>query len=135
MQMIEVRLINEVYCARLAAARADDTHINDLVGIIDRASKAISARDVHAMMTLDREFHLVVANATKNFELVEVVRKLNERSLRFWFISFTTSDHHHSFQEQHEAIFAAIRDHDADGAESAMRAHIEAFRHNVARHL
>ena len=128
MQMIEVRLINEVYCARLAAARADDTHINDLVGIIDRASKAISARDVHAI-------HLVVANATKNFELVEVVRKLNERSLRFWFISFTTSDHHHSFQEQHEAIFAAIRDHDADGAESAMRAHIEAFRRNVARHL
>ena len=135
MQMIEVRLINEVYCARLAAARADDTHIDDLVTIIDRAYKAIAARDVHAMMTLDREFHLVVANATKNFELVEVVRKLNERSLRFWFISFTTSDHHHSFQEQHEAIFAAIRDHDADGAESAMRAHIDAFRRSVARHL
>ena len=135
MRMVDVRLINEVYCARLAAARADDTHIKNLVGIIDRARKAIAARDVHALMTLDREFHLVVANATKNFELAEVVRKLNERSLRFWFISFTTPDHHLSFQEQHEAIFSAIRDHDPDGAESAMRAHIEAFRRSVARHL
>src|SRR5262249_9819141 len=35
MQMIDVRLINEVYCAGLAAARADDTHIENLVGIID----------------------------------------------------------------------------------------------------
>src|SRR5262249_9516784 len=55
MQMIDVRLINEVYCARLAAARADDTHIESLVSIIDRARNAISVRDVHALMTLDRE--------------------------------------------------------------------------------
>jgi GntR family transcriptional regulator, rspAB operon transcriptional repressor len=135
MQMIDVRLINEVYCARLAAARADDTHIENLVEIMARARKAIAARDVHALMRLDREFHLILANATKNFELAEVVRKLNERSLRFWFISFTTPDHHHSFQEQHEAIFAAIRAHDSDRAENAMRAHIEAFRRSVARHL
>jgi DNA-binding GntR family transcriptional regulator len=135
MQMIDVRLINEVYCARLAAARADDAEIKNLAGIIGRARNAIAARDVHTLMRLDREFHLVLANATKNFELAEVVRRLNERSLRFWFISFTTPDHHRSFQEQHEAIFAAIHEHDSDGAESAMRAHIEAFRRSVARHL
>src|SRR5262249_30912861 len=56
MQMIDVRLTNEVYCAGLAASRADDTHIENLLGIIDRARKAITARDVHALMTLDREF-------------------------------------------------------------------------------
>jgi DNA-binding GntR family transcriptional regulator len=135
MQMIDVRLVNEVYCARLAAARADDTHIENLAGIIGRARKAIAVHDINVLMRLDRDFHLVLASATKNFELAEVVRKLNERSLRFWFISFTTPDHHRSFQEQHEAIFSAIRDHDSDGAESAMRAHIEAFRRSVARHL
>jgi DNA-binding GntR family transcriptional regulator len=122
MQMIDVRMVNETHCARLAAARADDTHIKALTDILHRAKHAIAGRDVHAMMMLDREFH-------------EVLRKLNERSLRFWFISFTTTDHHKSFQEQHEAIFAAVRDRDADGAASAMRAHIDAFRRSVARHL
>src|SRR6516162_2501611 len=135
MQMIDVRMVNETNCARLAAARADDTHIKALTGVLNRARQAIAGRDVHAMMMLDREFHLQLAAASKNFELTEVVRKLNERSLRFWFISFNTPDHHRSFQEQHEAIFAAVRDRDADGAESAMRAHIDGFRRSVARHL
>jgi DNA-binding GntR family transcriptional regulator len=135
MQMIDVRMVNETHCARLAAARADDTHIKALTDILHRAKHAIAGRDVHAMMMLDREFHLELAAASKNFELAEVLRKLNERSLRFWFISFNTPDHHKSFQEQHEAIFAAVRDRDADGAESAMRAHIDAFRRSVARHL
>src|SRR5215471_7041600 len=135
MQMIDVRMVNETHCARLAAARADDTHIKALTDVLDRARLAIAGRDVHAMMMLDREFHLQLAAASKNFELAEVLRKLNERSLRFWFISFNTPDHHRSFQDQHEAIFAAVRDRDAGGAESAMRAHIDAFRRSVARHL
>jgi DNA-binding GntR family transcriptional regulator len=135
MQMIDVRLINEIQCARLAAERADDTHIEKMVAVIDKAQQAIAGRDIHAMMLLDREFHLLLANAGKNLELAEIVRKLNERSLRFWFISFTTPDHHHNFQEQHKAIFSAIRAHDPDGAEGAMRAHIEGFRRSVARQL
>jgi len=135
MQMIDVRMINEPQCARLAAERADDTHIEALTAVLARARQAIAGCDVHAMMMLDREFHLQLGAATKNLALAEVLRKLNERSLRFWFISFNTPDHHRSFQEQHEAIFAAVRDRDPEGAESAMRSHIEAFRRSVARHL
>src|SRR5262249_54047906 len=131
MQMIDVRLINETQCARLAAERAEDVHIEKLSEITARARRAIEKRDIHAMMTLDREFHLLLASASKNSELAEVLRKLNERSLRFWYISFTTPDHHRDFQEQHEAIFTAVHDHDADAAENAMRLHIEAFRRSV----
>ena len=85
------------------------------------------------MMMLDRDFHLTLARATRNSEPAELVRKLNERSLRFWYISFTTPDHHTSFQEQHEAILAAVRNHDADGAAVAMSSHVETFRKSVAR--
>jgi DNA-binding GntR family transcriptional regulator len=135
LQMIDVRMINESQCARLAATRADDNHIQGMSKVIDQARKAIDRRDIKALMTLDREFHLLLAGASKNFELAEIVRKLNERSLRFWFISFTTPDHHHSFQQQHEDLFDAVRNHDADAAEQAMRVHIEAFRKSVVRHL
>ena len=135
LQMIDVRMINETQCARMAAARADDKHINGMSKVLVRARQAIGRRDIHALMMLDREFHQLLANASKNFELAEVLRKLNERSLRFWFISFTTPDHHESFQQQHEALFEAIRAHDADAAERAMRIHIDAFRKSVTRHL
>jgi GntR family transcriptional regulator, rspAB operon transcriptional repressor len=135
LQLIDVRMINETQCARLAAVRADGDHIDGLTDVMKRAREAIAARNVHSMMTLDRKFHLLIGQASKNVELAEVMRKLHERSLRFWFISFTTPDHHNSFQEQHERIFEAIRRHDADEAESAMRAHIETFRRSVAKHL
>lgn len=135
MQMVDVRMINETQSARLAAARADDVHVNALGDVIKLARRAIADQDVHAMMMLDREFHLLLARASNNLELAEVVRKLNERSLRFWFISFTTPYHHNRFQEQHEAIFSAVRDRDADEAERAMRDHIDTFRKSVARQL
>jgi DNA-binding GntR family transcriptional regulator len=86
-------------------------------------------------MQLDREFHALLADASRNFELAKILRKLNERSLRFWFISFTTPDHHASFQKQHEAVLEAVSRRDPDAAENAMRAHIEAFRRSVARQL
>jgi DNA-binding GntR family transcriptional regulator len=135
MQMIDVRMVNETYCARLAAAHANDTHIKAMAAMLREARSAIAKHDIHAMMTLDGAFHRELAAASGNVELAEILRRLNERSLRFWFISFDTADHHSSFQKQHEAILAAIRDRDAAGAEAAMGAHIEAFRRSVARHL
>ena len=135
MQMIEVRLVNETQCARLAAERAEDGHITDMSAVLAKATRAIDEQDIYTLMTLDREFHLLLASASKNFELAEILRRLNERSLRFWFISFTTLDHHRSFQRQHEAVLEAVRKHDADEAEVAMRVHIEAFRKSVARLL
>ena len=135
MQMIEVRMVNETQCARLAAARAEESHIERMSAVLGKATRAIEKQDIHRLMELDREFHLLLAEASKNFELAEIIRRLNERSLRFWFISFTTPDHHRSFQRQHEALFDGVRRHDADAAEDAMRVHIEAFRKSVARHI
>lgn len=134
MQMIDVRLVNETQCARLAAQRADGSHVERLADIVDRARRALSEGRIQKMMLLDREFHSVLAGATKNSEFTEVVRKLSERSLRFWFISFTTPEQV-SLQKQHEAILAAIQERDECGAESAMRAHIEAIRKALVRQL
>lgn len=135
LQMIDVRMINEIQCARLAAERADDSHIDNLSKVVAQARAAIDRHDVHTLMGMDREFHMQMASASKNLELVGIVRKLSERSLRFWFISFTTPDHHRNFQQQHEAVYEAVRKHDPDAAGEAMRVHIEAFRKSAIRHL
>jgi DNA-binding GntR family transcriptional regulator len=61
--------------------------------------------------------------------------KLHDRSLRFWFISLNKPGQHESVQRQHEAVLEAIIACDPDGAQTAMRAHIEAFRINLAENL
>jgi DNA-binding GntR family transcriptional regulator len=92
-------------------------------------------RNIENMMLLDREFHLLVARAAKNDVLTELLRSLHERSLRFWFISLNTPAQHESVHDQHDAIFAAIHQHDPDKSEAAMRAHIKSFRTNVSQFL
>jgi GntR family transcriptional regulator, rspAB operon transcriptional repressor len=86
-------------------------------------------------MLADREFHSVLARAARNDVVADLVRGLHERSLRFWFLSLHAPTQHKEVHEQHEAIVAAIRRRDPDGAEAAMRQHLEAFRANVCRHF
>ncbi len=133
MQIIEVRLLTEAYCVRLAADRADRDEIIHLSDILARAHQWIEARNSEHLMLLDREFHMVLARASKNAVLGDCLAKLHDRSLRFWFISLNRPGHHKSVQDQHQAILAAIKDRDPAGAEDAMRAHINAFRNNLTR--
>jgi GntR family transcriptional regulator, rspAB operon transcriptional repressor len=135
MQIIEVRLLNEVYCVGLAADRADRDEIAHLTDILARARQWISARNSEQLMLLDREFHSVLARASKNVVLGETLLRLHDRSLRFWFLSLNRPGHHKSVQQQHEAILAAIKDRDPEGAREAMKAHIEAFRRNLTESL
>src|ERR1700751_568224 len=57
MQMIEVRMVNETQCARLAADRAEQSHIEEMSAVLGKAARAIDKQDIHALMELDREFH------------------------------------------------------------------------------
>jgi len=135
MQIIEARLIVEPQGVRMTAERADETDITALSDILGRARQWTAVRNVEQMMLLDREFHLVLARAGRNDVFADILRKLHERSLRFWFISLTDAGHHGAVQDEHGAILQAIRDRDRDAAEAAMRNHIESFRKNVARYL
>jgi DNA-binding GntR family transcriptional regulator len=134
MQVVEARILNEAHCARFAAERADARDIAALSSTLDLAKAAIAARDVKSMMNADRQFHYHLAAASKNEVLTQIVNNLSERSLRFWFISFT-SDHHEIFQDQHAAILEAVRAHDGAAAEKRMQTHLGSFRKSVMRKL
>jgi DNA-binding GntR family transcriptional regulator len=133
LQTIEVRLLNEVHGVRLAADRASATDIKQMSATLDRAAKELPSRNVEQLMLLDQEFHGLIAIASRNLVLSNVLGRLHDRSLRFWVISLTAAGHHAAVHEQHVAILDAIRAHDADSAAAAMRHHIEAFRQNLMK--
>jgi DNA-binding GntR family transcriptional regulator len=135
LHIIEARLMVEPAAIRLATARADDGEISALGDIIGRAQQWSAVRNVEQMMLLDREFHLVPARATRNDVLAGILRRLHERSLRFWFISLTDVGHHNDVQDEHGLILRAVRERDSEAAEAAMRRHIESFRSTVARYI
>jgi len=135
LEITDVRIVNETYCARLAAARADETDIAEMGRILDESEKAASRSDTRRQMALDSDFHSVLSRAAKNLVLADFMRTLHDRSLRFWFISLRDPAHHIAVKEQHRAILEAIKARDPDAAGNAIRSHIESFRTNIMRHL
>jgi len=135
MQVTEARLLNEPHGARLAARQASDRDIARLQDILDRFAPAIAARDIESMITLDRDFHAGILAAGQNAVLEDIVLKLNDRSLRFWFVSLAADQQPGAVLREHQAILDAIRARDADAAEAAMAGHIRSFRHNAASHI
>jgi GntR family transcriptional regulator, rspAB operon transcriptional repressor len=135
LQIIEVRLINEPFGARIAAEQANDIDLEELSDVVARAKHWALVRNVENLMLLDREFHFLIARATKNDILSELLRNLHERSLRFWFISLNGPKQYETVQDEHAAILDAIRKRDPDKAEAAMRRHIESFHTSVTQFL
>lgn len=133
MQIIEVRLLNECYGVRLAATRARQSEIDQLADVLARSAEGMANQDNEQMMMLDREFHGILAQASRNDVLGEQLGRLHDRSLRFWIISLNAPGHLQKVYEEHQAILTAIRDRDADAADHAMRLHIEDFQRNIMR--
>lgn len=135
MQIIDVRLQNEVYCVRQAAGRAGPELIAELEAIMARAPALLEAQNVEGLMDLDREFHAAISAAAGNQVLAELLLTLHERSLRFWFISLSDPQHLQAVQFEHREILEALEVRDAEAAGEAMRRHIEDFRHNIGRSI
>jgi len=135
LEISELRLLNESYCVRLAAQRATEADIALMERIVAQGEQSARQRNIEQQMLLDRDFHCAISAAARNTVLADLLRNLHARSLRFWFISLVDQRHGETVGREHAAILEAIRDHDPEAAEQAMRHHIEAFRANVTRHI
>ena len=135
LQLIDVRLVNESYCARLAAERASEAEIAAIEAVLDRAERLVGRRDIEGLMLLDREFHLRLSRAARHPVLAELLLGLHERSLRFWFISLSDEEHLAAVHQEHRAIASGLRARDPDAIEAAVRSHIESFRATISRSI
>lgn len=135
LNIIEVRRINETHSARRAAERAEGSDVRLLEENLDAMWAAAREREITRIMSLDGEFHALLCLPTRNSVLIELLANLQDRSARLWFISLRANEQHLRVCEQHAAIVDAVRRHDPDGAEAAMRHHIDAFLDNVTKQL
>jgi DNA-binding GntR family transcriptional regulator len=131
LELIEIRLVNEPYCAALAARRATSEEIAAMQAVLTRTDEHITAHDLEALMDLDREFHMGISRAAKNRVLAELLLQLHERSLRFWFISLNDPHHLLQVRREHGEVLQAIAERDCDAAAVTIRAHIESFRNTI----
>ena len=124
-EALEARRAVEPYIAALAAERATPAQIKDLEKLLKQSRKVADQRFRREFMNLDRLFHAAVAEAAGNRMLVDAQRPMQERSARIWSVSvMRRPDGLRLTQEEHEAVFDAIRRGDREGARRAMQVHL-----------
>jgi len=129
LRRLEVRAILEPGIARLAAQRRTGRNVELLNGCIAREGRARSGIAAH---DASREFHVTLAHASGNEELVRVLESLwlVEVGRRLLSRRSAVSDWQSEDAEEHRAIADAVAEGRAEEAELLMARHVRgALRH------
>ncbi|MEG3112426.1 GntR family transcriptional regulator [Pantoea sp. T14] len=120
-----IREAVEIAVVRRAAVEITSPALMALEHNLQLQKMAAERHDSQAFLSLDDEFHRLIAesiNCTLAWETVENIKAAMDR-VRFLTLSEVSPPE--SLIEQHQEIFAALQAHDADAAEAAMRRHLQ----------
>lgn len=123
----EVRRILEVGAARLAAPRIGPDTLAALQALADTAERALA--DPERYLELDYEIHTTIIEGTGNPIFISLYESIAELSLQSRKRTARAEAVRRRAHEDHVAIIAALRDHDADAAAHAMGSHLDAMGH------
>jgi len=126
--LIEVRIVNERLCARLAARRMQEQALAQLRQAEADFAAAAQANDLHRLMNADRIFHETIADIAGNQHLSDILNVLHAQSQRFWAVSLSRPGHTDEVIAEHAAIVAALADGDETLAADSAEKHIHSFR-------
>ncbi|MEG3134261.1 GntR family transcriptional regulator [Rouxiella sp. T17] len=133
LELIEVRLANEVLCMKLASPRVSPQDIDELEAINRQIALASELRDRNQMMLLDNQFHQRLAQVAGNKMLMDILSVLHAQAQRFWASSLSKEGHMQEVIEEHRAIINALAVQDAKAAAEAAEIHILSFRNALLR--
>jgi DNA-binding GntR family transcriptional regulator len=125
-QLLAVRTLMEAEAARLAARNATDAELAELRELYERGVAALDSDDLSDMVEANASLHAAITRCSGNQILVELSGQV-ERRVRWY---YTPVARHRGKQSwiEHEQLLEAIAAHDAERAQSLMRAHTEQTR-------
>ena len=133
LELIEVRLGLEPNMVRLAVLNATGRDIERLASAIERMEAA--GGDSESFTLWDEEFHQLIAEATRNPLMVWIYRKINEvRTHSQWNAmksKVLTPQRIAEYNEQHLALYEAIRTRDLEAAVTIVTKHLHAARRQL----
>jgi DNA-binding GntR family transcriptional regulator len=136
-EIYQLRAAVEGMAARIAAERRKPVAVAAIVDVLTRMEAVLAQDDEPTYFELDIAFHDEVLRASANSRLLEVRLRVRDQTRRYLTRTLgrvSRSGLQRNFYE-HEAIGVAIRDGDADRAESLMRRHISSNGDRIAQHL
>lgn len=126
-EIFDLRLLNEVHGAGLAARRAAARDVEILRGQQERARENVGSGSadspgyLESLVAGNRDFHVSVAAMSGNGRLARIVEGLLDEGQRIYFLYFLA---HRPLVDTHAPVIDALAARDPDAAREAMAAHI-----------
>lgn len=133
--LLELRISLETEAAGLAAQRRTDAHLRSMRQLLDAFTAAIFEES--DAVPSDFNFHLEIANATGNRHFSELMAYLGTMIIPRTRINTASAapEGRQAYltrvQIEHESIFVAISNQDAEAARAAMRTHLTSSLHRL----
>src|SRR6202171_1195183 len=124
LEIEEVRATLEAMLARRAASRATPTDLRELRQLVVEMRERVEKKDSIGYSELNAPFHQRIWAAADHRTASRLVGGLKSQSIRFQYQTILRPGRTERSLREHEAIFNALKAHDADAAESAMREHL-----------
>ena len=124
LEIEEVRAALEGLLARRAAVRATPEDLKVLRDVIAEMRERVEAGDSIGYSELNARFHQRIWSAADHPTATRVVGGLKSQAIRFQYQTAMRPGRAERSLQEHEEIFAALKAHDEEGAETAMRNHL-----------
>jgi DNA-binding FadR family transcriptional regulator len=122
-ELVDVRRMFEPAVARFAAQRATEEDLADLQSILDAQRQKVKTGQ--SAIVEDTAFHAILARATRNRVVMSIMATLNDLLVESRTESLLQKGRPTRSVDGHEAVVAALRRRDAEGASQAMSNHID----------
>ncbi len=134
-EMYELRMIVEVAAVRLAALRAPQQALNQLIARSDFSYIYQNVESYKVFLGQNRDFHMAIARLSGNQRLVDLVSNLLDELTRLFHLGLGIRDSAAEMHHAHTALAQAIQQRDPDQAEQIMREEIEMSQNRVLEAL
>jgi GntR family transcriptional repressor for pyruvate dehydrogenase complex len=130
-EQFEVRLLIEPEAAAVAAMRAKEPELTELRRLLERFREAVESGNLETAMTLDAEFHELLATATRNRTLSELMKTFSHRLTEGWVTSLQVPGRLEKTVEEHGSLLEALEARAPDEAREHMRQHLVNARNDI----
>lgn len=132
LDVFEVREDMEGFAAKLAAQRISEDEKGKLRSIAAEYDAAlVSPKNKDSIIELDEKFHNFIVSCSGNETLSELVKYVQELSLRFRYLYYNDFSLYESTAEQHHRLTEAICEGREEEARKEADAHIKALKEFV----
>jgi DNA-binding GntR family transcriptional regulator len=120
----EVRATLEAMLARRAAATATAADLRELSRVVVEMRERVERMDAIGYSELNARFHQRIWSAADHPTASRLVGGLKSQSIRLQYHTIQRPGRTERSLQEHETILKALKAHDPDAAEAAMRAHL-----------